>query len=248
MSDLREQLAAIEHERWADWQRWMHSQGVWFHDGSLHIPASLMERWDRQIATPYADLSEDEKQSDREQVDRYWPLIVADIGAQQAWVTRLIEYADHLPGCAHCSCGLDELLEAIPNHLHPPEPEPPPPMTEAEQVAMKERFDEHRRQMEERYPEFDDDNPFSLDDIAKMKRWSSNEYPTMRWLMTWDAQAGRIAALEAAARAAVEGKVVEAVYTSYDYDYCMACERTLENGHDADCPIGTLAALLGGEA
>jgi uncharacterized protein with von Willebrand factor type A (vWA) domain len=75
MGELYEQLAAIEHERWTDWQRYMHSLCVQNPDGSLTIPASLVERWEKQIATPYADLSEQEKQSDREQVDRYWKLI-----------------------------------------------------------------------------------------------------------------------------------------------------------------------------
>lgn len=78
--DLREKLAAIEHERWADWQRHVHGNCRTEADGSLTIPANLVSRWERQIATPYAQLSEPEKQSDRDQVDRYWPLI-ADGGA-----------------------------------------------------------------------------------------------------------------------------------------------------------------------
>lgn len=82
--DLIESLSAIEHERWADWQQWVHGQcrGIpdmldcHFDAGSLVIPDALVQRWQRQIATPYGELSEGEKQSDREQVARYWPLIV----------------------------------------------------------------------------------------------------------------------------------------------------------------------------
>ena len=77
--ELIEQLAAIEHERWSSWQRWMHDQCVRDDDGSLTIPAGLVSRWERQIDTPYADLTEREKESDREQVRRYWPLIEAII-------------------------------------------------------------------------------------------------------------------------------------------------------------------------
>lgn len=73
--DLREQLAAIEHERWSDWQRYVHSLCWKEDDGSLTIPAHHVARWERQIRTPYAELSEAEKQKDRDQVDRYWPLI-----------------------------------------------------------------------------------------------------------------------------------------------------------------------------
>lgn len=76
ISELYEQLAAIEHERWADWQKYMHSLCTKNDDGTLTIPAMSVENWERQIATPYAGLTEREKQSDREQVDRYWHLIV----------------------------------------------------------------------------------------------------------------------------------------------------------------------------
>jgi hypothetical protein len=69
--DLKEQLAAIEHERWADWQRWVHD--VYYKKGRPFEVA--IKRWEVQIKTPYAQLSEAEKQSDRDQVERYWPLI-----------------------------------------------------------------------------------------------------------------------------------------------------------------------------
>jgi hypothetical protein len=72
------ELAAVEHERWAHWQRYMHGKGERQTDGSLVLPPNLVERWEAQIATPYADLSEAERESDREQVRRYIPL-VADI-------------------------------------------------------------------------------------------------------------------------------------------------------------------------
>lgn len=74
---LIEQLAAIEHQRWADWQDYLHRVCEPQRDGSLVIPAMFVARWERQIATPYADLTEREKESDREQVRRYLHLIQA---------------------------------------------------------------------------------------------------------------------------------------------------------------------------
>lgn len=68
-------LADIEHDRWSHWQRYMHEKGVRQADGSLLIPPDLVAQWDRQIATPYAELSEEEKESDREQVRKYLPTI-----------------------------------------------------------------------------------------------------------------------------------------------------------------------------
>ena len=80
LDGIKERLAAIEHERWSHWQRYMHGLCERTEDGRLIIPAASVEHWERQIATPYAELTEREKDSDREQVDRYWPLI-AGIGS-----------------------------------------------------------------------------------------------------------------------------------------------------------------------
>lgn len=74
---LVEQLAAIEHARWAHWQRYVHDQCESQGDGSLVIPTSLVRRWETQIETPYADLPEQEKDSDREQVQKYLPTVIA---------------------------------------------------------------------------------------------------------------------------------------------------------------------------
>lgn len=77
ISELKEKLAAIEHERWADWQKWCHKvlrEELRYNDMETNLE-EILSRWDKQIATPYPELSEQEKQSDREQVERYWPLI-----------------------------------------------------------------------------------------------------------------------------------------------------------------------------
>ncbi len=82
--ELIEKLADIEHQRWSDWQKYMHDQGVSWDEAmnlsmlgdELILPSYLVNGWTRQIETPYADLSEREKESDREQVMRYWPLMV----------------------------------------------------------------------------------------------------------------------------------------------------------------------------
>jgi len=71
--DLFELCAAAEHDRWAEWQRYLHSRCISNSDGSLTIPSDLVTRWKRQFSTPYHELSEGEKDSDRKQVARYWP-------------------------------------------------------------------------------------------------------------------------------------------------------------------------------
>ena len=75
LDSLTDSLAAIEHERWSHWQKHVHDNGTHQKDGSLILPAELVERWKRQIETPFTELTEAEKESDREQVRKYLPLI-----------------------------------------------------------------------------------------------------------------------------------------------------------------------------
>ena len=74
---LIEALAAVEHERWSHWQRYLHGQCERRDDGALVIPPTLAQRWSEQMSTPYDALSDQEKESDREQVQRYLPIIAA---------------------------------------------------------------------------------------------------------------------------------------------------------------------------
>ncbi|WP_426014459.1 hypothetical protein [Caulobacter sp. DWR2-3-1b2] len=74
---LIESLAAQEHLRWAHWQRYLHGKAERRTDGALVLPAHLVELWEGQIERSYNELSETEKESDREQVRRYLPLIIA---------------------------------------------------------------------------------------------------------------------------------------------------------------------------
>lgn len=80
IDDLVEVLADIEHQRWSHWQRYMHKQCERQPDGSLTIPAGLVVQWERQSATSYPNLSDSEKNSDREQVMRYLPVVLDAFG------------------------------------------------------------------------------------------------------------------------------------------------------------------------
>ncbi len=77
---LVEKLAEVEHERWSHWQSYMHSKCERRADGALVIPADLVAQWERQIATPYSELSVKERESDREQVQRYLPMMLKALG------------------------------------------------------------------------------------------------------------------------------------------------------------------------
>ena len=65
LDELLETLADIEHTRWSGWQEYLHSKCVKNQDGSLAISASYAQNLERLIKTPYSDLTEKEKESDR---------------------------------------------------------------------------------------------------------------------------------------------------------------------------------------
>jgi hypothetical protein len=63
--DFREQLSELEHQQWAYWTRYMLD----------NLTLENIERWRRQIETPYAQLSDSEKSSDRRWADKVIELI-----------------------------------------------------------------------------------------------------------------------------------------------------------------------------
>ncbi len=83
IDELIELLAAIEHERWSHWQRYLHSKCSETKDGMVQFAADLFHRWTIQIETPYVNLSEREKESDRQEVRRYLPLIEEALADQR---------------------------------------------------------------------------------------------------------------------------------------------------------------------
>jgi hypothetical protein len=76
MSDAkREALAAYAHEAWSGWMRYLFEKSTRNADGTVTIPAWAVERWERQVATPYSALSEQEKASDRDEADKMLEII-----------------------------------------------------------------------------------------------------------------------------------------------------------------------------
>ena len=65
-----ERMAAQAHISWSGWMKHLFKLSTHNADGTVTIPAHLVERWERQIATPYADLSESEKDSDRAEANQ----------------------------------------------------------------------------------------------------------------------------------------------------------------------------------
>lgn len=70
MSTLREKLAASQHAIWAYWMKYMFGVGQFLTDGTWLMPADKVERWQRQMNTPFEALSEQEQASDLRQADK----------------------------------------------------------------------------------------------------------------------------------------------------------------------------------
>lgn len=66
----REMLAEYAHDAWSGWMRYLFDKSTHNQDGSVTIPVWAVERWKRQLNTPYADLPENEKQLDRNEADK----------------------------------------------------------------------------------------------------------------------------------------------------------------------------------
>lgn len=67
---IREALADYAHEAWSGWMKYLFSKSIEHAGGAVLIPADLVARWRRQMDTPYADLPENEKRSDRREADK----------------------------------------------------------------------------------------------------------------------------------------------------------------------------------
>ncbi len=67
---LREKMAELEHEQWAHWTRYMLD----------NLTDENIERWRRQIDTPYSVLTDKEKESDREWADK-----ALEVSRKHAW-------------------------------------------------------------------------------------------------------------------------------------------------------------------
>jgi len=79
VDEMREKLAALCHDQWSGWMEYLFSK---CHKapssiGSMAvIPGWAVLRWRRQMVTPYAKLSEEEKNSDRKEADRFLALLM----------------------------------------------------------------------------------------------------------------------------------------------------------------------------
>jgi hypothetical protein len=66
----REALAELCHEQWSGWMEYLFSKCSLEGDPQ-RIPDWALKRWTRQMNAPYSELSEEEKDSDRREADKF---------------------------------------------------------------------------------------------------------------------------------------------------------------------------------
>lgn len=77
---LREKLAKVEHIRWSEWQKYIMEDVFKIVSKendiiTLKMPTKQWEDWEKLVKTPYNKLKKEEKDSDREEVGKYWYLV-----------------------------------------------------------------------------------------------------------------------------------------------------------------------------
>ena len=79
MDSIRETLARYAHDgAWSGWMKYQFSKCTPNEDGTLTIPKWAVDRWTYQMNTPYDELPEEMKQSDREEADRIIEILGED--------------------------------------------------------------------------------------------------------------------------------------------------------------------------
>lgn len=82
---MKEKLAALCHEQWSGWMKYLFSKCDFgmgtvlsaLENGCAIISKVYVDRWMKQMNTPYKDLSEEEKESDRIEADKIIKLMGA---------------------------------------------------------------------------------------------------------------------------------------------------------------------------
>ena len=72
---LVEKIAEQSHKSWSRWMKYLFSKGTMNPDGSFSITPKSVIRWITQMNLPYEMLSEQEKEPDRFEAEKYLEIL-----------------------------------------------------------------------------------------------------------------------------------------------------------------------------
>jgi hypothetical protein len=70
-NEILEKFADAQHEIWSHWMKYLFTKGWDQPDGTFKISRREVERWRRQMETPYSELSDSEQISDKDVVKEH---------------------------------------------------------------------------------------------------------------------------------------------------------------------------------
>lgn len=115
-----EKGADLEHARWSKWQDYVFSKcemKVIDDKAYMCLPNEFYQRWARQIDTPYSELSEAEKESDRKEVRQYLPLIQSLLSTQEEKIFKQFETIDVKMGDPDAEAKVKFAIKAMVRHI-----------------------------------------------------------------------------------------------------------------------------------
>ena len=83
--DLIEQLANLEHKRWSSWMRWMFE----------NLTDENISRWKQQMITPYAELPEHSKESDRKEARKTMEIVGPHLATLEQQLADALDALEH---------------------------------------------------------------------------------------------------------------------------------------------------------
>lgn len=69
--DLKEKVAELHHVQWSNWTKHLFGKCLVNPSGALIITTPDVDRWKKQLATPYKDLSEGEQEWNRKEATKF---------------------------------------------------------------------------------------------------------------------------------------------------------------------------------
>lgn len=72
---VKNKLGDYAHDAWSRWMEYLFSKSIENKDGSVTIPKEFVDRWKRQIATSYENLSKEEQKSDLAEAEKMLKII-----------------------------------------------------------------------------------------------------------------------------------------------------------------------------
>ncbi len=112
VEEFIEKGANLEHDRWVRWQKWCHR--ILRENCPSPELEKVLERWNRQIATPYSELSEQEKESDRKETRNYVPLLKSyQSELEKAVREEIIENFEGIKAMDREMLSIDEIIKIL---------------------------------------------------------------------------------------------------------------------------------------